>query len=234
MVCKPGQVEDVRYDSNRWSLLRKLRLEAINLMKPLIKRGFKPYVYGSLARGDVKKDSDIDIILLEPVNPVIIESIYMMDGFEICKKVIVQATPTYTPKLYIWFDIDGLKLVSMPLRSLKSREAEFYKFGGLVDYNGLISGCRVPGVDKRLILIKPTDYGHYGECIIGREGYVARLLGISEAIVKERVMILSRRDEFGRTGVFLEYSLEPEVDTLEAIHNLKKINKHFRRALEQN
>ena len=200
-------------------------------MSFLYKKGFSPYVYGSLARGDVDENSDIDIIVLLPVNPTLIVSLYQWEGIEIIKKVIVQATPSYTPKLYLWFDVKGKEVVSMPLSKLRSREMEFYKFGGLLSFGKVSSDNRVLGVDKRLMLIKPTEEGHIGECIIGREGYVASLLDISESIVKERVNVLLRRNKYGRTGVFLEY--EVDRDITDAITSLMRENKFFRRMMNK-
>ena len=226
-ICKEGSVENIIYTVDRFSLLRRLRDDAVRLMVPLVENGLKPYTYGSLARGDVDRDSDIDIVILNPINPAVVESMFQIYSLGIFKKVIVQATPTYTPKLYLWFDVEGKRVVSFPLARLRPRELEFYRFGGILDFEGVKSDARVPGVDKRLMLIIPTDDGHRGECIIGREGYVSRLLGVSESLVRERVSVLSRRELHGRTGVFIEY--EVEGDVLEAIRFLSKQNKFFRR-----
>ena len=43
------------------------------------------------------------------------------------------------------------------------------------------------GVDKRLMLIEPTEKGHVESSIIGKEEYVAKLLGISAETVLDRV-----------------------------------------------
>ena len=53
---------EVVYDEKRWRLLRDLRKKALKLMKPLADHGLNPIVYGSLARGDVREDSDIDTV----------------------------------------------------------------------------------------------------------------------------------------------------------------------------
>ena len=42
----------------------------------------------------------------------------------------------------------------------------------------------MPGVDKRLILIRPTEDGHIEEDITGRESQVSKLLNISIDIVR--------------------------------------------------
>lgn len=226
-LCQSGDVETVIYSKYRFSLLNAFRKRAVEIMLPLYDNGLNPFLYGSLARGDVSKGSDIDIVLLQNINPVIVEELFNKYGYIIFKKVIVQATPTYIPKIYLWFDSEGKEVVSLPLGLLKSRELEFYKFGGLLSYVDLAEGKRVLGVDKRLMLIRPVKDGHLGECIIGREGYVASLLNVSEALVKERVSVLSKREKHGRTGVFIEHVVEG--DTLEAIKNLSRDNKFFRK-----
>ena len=62
---------------------------------------------------------------------------------------------------------------------------------------------RVPGVDKRLILIRPNEKGHIEEEITGRKAEVSKLLKVSIDIVRERSQVLTRRDKIGRTGVYL-------------------------------
>jgi len=59
----------VIYDEEHWNLLKMKREVALRFMSRLFSFGVKSYVYGSVARGDVRKASDIDIIVLEPVLP---------------------------------------------------------------------------------------------------------------------------------------------------------------------
>ncbi len=61
----------------------------------------------------------------------------------------------------------------------------------------------VPGCTKKLLLIEPIPEGHFESPVVGRESEVARLLGVSVAIVVERVRVLTRRDIVGRTGMYL-------------------------------
>ena len=77
------------------------------------------------------------------------------------------------------------------------------------------------GVDKRLILIEPTKEGHIESPVIGNEIITARKVGVSKKIVQERLKVLIRRDEVGRTGVYLKRQLAPD-DTFEAL--LKRIS----------
>jgi predicted nucleotidyltransferase len=71
-------------------------------------------------------------------------------------------------------------------------------------------------VDKRLFLIEPIQEGHIETPVIGNEIVVAKKVGVSLKIVKERVKILMRRDEVGRTGVYLKRQLAPE-ETFESV-----------------
>jgi predicted nucleotidyltransferase len=96
---------------------------------------------------------------------------------------------------------------SFPLVSLLPAEREFYNFAGSINLKQLESELRVPGVDKRLMLIQPTSLGHVESTIAGREGEVARLLSVDPRIVEERVRILERRRTVGRTGVYMKHLL---------------------------
>jgi len=96
----------------------------------------------------------------------------------------------------------------------------------------LKSDLRVAGVDKRLMLIEPTLMGHVESTIVGHEEIVAHLLGISLETVLDRVHALVRRNEVGRTGVFIERELSPD-ETFEMV--LKKLadqNPAVRRRLK--
>ena len=83
-------------------------------------------------------------------------------------------------------------------------EREFYRFGGETNLAQLKANLRVPGVDKRLMLIEPTEKGHNEANVIGREEAAAKILGISAETVLDRVHALTRRDSVGRTGVFVK------------------------------
>ena len=71
MSRRPEIMHDERavvYDSEHWELLETLRTRAASVMERLQSIGLDPYVYGSVARGDVTKNSDIDIIIPEPLS----------------------------------------------------------------------------------------------------------------------------------------------------------------------
>ncbi|RLG82597.1 MAG: DNA polymerase subunit beta [Thermoprotei archaeon] len=227
------EYKEIIYSKEHWELLRKLRKEAIALLEILYKHGIKAIVHGSIARGDVWKGSDIDVFIPFYVPSYKIEYILELHGYTIKNKYIVVATPSSTPKAYIILDDLEKRTVSFPLAKLQPRELEFYAFGGQLDLEGLKKDLRVPGVDKRLVLIEPTKHGHKESPVIGREEEVARILGISIDTVKERVRVLSRRDEIGRTGVFVKYELDPSESFETALSNIAKKNPWIRRVLAE-
>ncbi|BEP17036.1 nucleotidyltransferase domain-containing protein [Pyrofollis japonicus] len=232
-VEKRPEYRIVVYDDKHWALLRRLRKEAIHIMNALVEAGLWPIVHGSVARGDVHESSDIDIFVPVTVPSYRIEFALERKGIRISHKVIVQATPTSTPKAYLVLDVEERKVVSFPLAKLSKTEYEFYYFGGALDYQGLIQDKRVPGVDKRLVLIEPIQEGHRESSIIGREAEVAKLLGISLETVIERIRVLTRRDKLGRTGVFVKVELEPWDSIEEAVQSIARENPLFRRALRE-
>ena len=107
-------------------------------------------------------------------------------------------------------------MVSFPLFRMMSRERDFYRWGGMVDLQDVLSERRRPGVDKRLILIEPTEAGHTEQGVIGYEWYAAKVLGVGHGIAQERVRVLKRRDAVGRTGVYRTYDL-PDDETFEEV-----------------
>jgi len=222
---------EVYYEPWRWRLLEEKRGLALAVMRALAGSFGEVITHGSIARGDVDRDSDVDIVIVNPPNPSLVELALERGGFRVKWREIVQATPSYTPKVYLYLDYEGLLVVSYPLARLKPREREFYKWGGEVGLQELLQGVRVPGVDKRLMLIEPTSYGHRESPVTGREGVVARILGISPETVAERVRVLTRRREHGRTGVFLKVELSPEESVEEAIDRVARENPLFRRAI---
>ncbi|MCX6648996.1 MAG: nucleotidyltransferase domain-containing protein [Candidatus Bathyarchaeota archaeon] len=209
---------EVAYDEGRWGLLRSLRGEASVLMRPLAAVHIECLAYGSMARGDVKPTSDVDIFLPSPPAPELIEAALERAGIHASEREIVQATPGYAAKGYIY--TGERRGYSFPLVRLLPAERDFYGFAGSVTIPQLEAGTRVPGVDKRLMLIEPTPNGHVESPIAGREGQVARLLGVDTRIVTERVRTLERRRSVGRTGVFLKHTLEPGEGFGEALHRL--------------
>ncbi len=194
---------EVIYEKSRWELLRKLRGRAREIAKEI---PFRAYLHGSVARGDVTKNSDVDIVILDVIPSYIIES-----AINYHSRRIVQATPNSVIKAV--YEVDEKTNIIFPLTKMRWHELEFYDFGGKVDVS---SDERVKGVDKKLLFIDPTPHGHMEWSIIGREDEVARILGIHSEVVRERVRVLTRRDRIGRTGVYLNV-IVPENKSVEEI-----------------
>ena len=209
---------EVVYSKSHWRLLDELRSQAMRIMKSLEKSHIFSVVHGSVARGDVTPKSDIDVFIPQVLSSFIIETALARAGIPINRRVLVQATPTYSLKGCI--EIDEQKTVSFPLSRMRKTEREFYMFGGEATLGMLREGIRTLGVDKRLMLIEPTSVGHVEGTIIGREEQVAKTLGISVETVLDRVRVLTRRDKIGRTGLFIERELLPD-ETFESV--LKKL-----------
>ena len=221
----------ITYTEKELEILQTKRDQAKRIMNILKKSGLNSILHGSLARGDVHEKSDIDIALLNPVPSYMVEIALEKLGEKIFERRIVQATPASTPKGYIILDPEELMVVSFPLSKLQTREQEFYKFGGLITLEDLEKDRRVPGVNKRLELIVPVDLGYKISSIIGRESEVASLLDISIETVMERIRVLSRRDEVGRTGVYINKILEPGESFEQKLKGIMERNPAVRRTL---
>jgi predicted nucleotidyltransferase len=220
---------EVRYDEERWKLLEKIRSEAYWMIRPLTAHNIQTLAYGSVARGDVSEGSDIDIFIPRPPSPIIVEAILERSGIASTEREIVQATPSYAAKGYIY--IGERRSYSFSLVDLRSVEIEFYGFAGSVDASQIEECIRVPGVDKKLMLIVPTESGHLESPVTGREGEVAGILGINVAVVLDRVRTLTRREEIGRTGVFLSRNLAPDEGFGEVFQELSRQRPAIRRRL---
>ena len=187
-------------------------------------------VHGSIARGDVSETSDIDLFLHDPPSSFVIETALERSGFQVYQRTIIQATPLYALKGYIL--LDSQTSLSFPLVKLRPVEKDFYRFGGEASLSVIKEEKRVPGVDKRLMLIEPTTEGHVESSVASREEDVARLLGISLNTVLDRVSALLRRDDVGRTGVFIEKELAPDETFEQAMKKLADQNPAVRRRIK--
>ncbi len=230
-VDRRGEYKEVVYDEKQWLLIREKRAKAKPLLEELSKRGIEAFIHGSVARGDVSPQSDVDIIIPEYKPSYIIELVLDNLGYKAYSREIIQATPFHTPKLYYILDPREELVVSVPLAKLLSRELEFYKWGGMIGLRELEEEKRVAGVNKKLKLIIPTPTGHIEIPVIGREAEVASILGISIETVNERVRVLTRRDEIGRTGVFLKISLREDEVPESVLRDIASKNPMLRRVL---
>ncbi|MFX1559959.1 MAG: nucleotidyltransferase domain-containing protein [Promethearchaeota archaeon] len=230
MAKKPEvlhEPREIHYSPDHWNHLQTLRNSALETIEKLESIGVKPFVYGSVARGDISKSSDIDIIVLRPVSSYRIELV--LGPF--LKRKLVQATPSMVLKGHI--HLPENTVVTFPLFKLMSREEEFYRWGGLVDSTGLKDKVRVAGVDKRLILIEPTSSGHIEQGVMGREQEVSRKLNVSIGIAKERVRVLTRRDSVGRTGVYLTRTLDDDENFEAVAKSLQDSDPALRRTIQR-
>jgi len=230
MTKRPEILHDSRevsYDTARWNTLRRLRMRTLEVMHQIETIGVTPLVHGSVARGDVSDSSDIDIIIPQPVSSYRLELVL---GTSLHRE-LVQATPSMVLKGHI--HLEGDVVVSFPMFKLMSREEEFYRWGGALDSNALRAELRTPGVDKRLILIEPTDNGHIESGVIGHEHNVAKKLGVSIDIARERVRVLTRREAVGRTGVYQTHELRDEESFEEVTKRLHDSDPALRRTIER-
>lgn len=233
MAKKPErrlEYREVVYDVERWNLLEESRQKSERIMEALEVFHLESIVHGSIARGDVNSKSDIDIFIHHQTSSFLVEIALEKAGIPVNRRLVVQATPTYAMKAYI--EIDENASVSFPLMKMRKVEREFYKFGGEVSLENLREGLRVCGVDKRLMLIEPTEKGHRESTIVGCEDQVAKLLEISVETVLDRVHALLRRDEVGRTGVFVEKELSSGETFEMALKRLADQNPAVRRRLK--
>ncbi len=229
-----GFVREVHYDKKRWNILMEKRRKTLKILTDLKSCGvILAFAHGSIARGDVDENSDVDIALLEPYPSGIIRYCLEKNGYNIYSISIVQATPRHTPKIYIYLNALEELCISNPLTHLDPIEIEYYRFSGMASLDDIAANIRVVGVDKRLIFIEPTDFGHREFPVIGNEGYVAKRLGISLNTVMDRVEALSKRVEEGHTGLFIKIILS-DFEQLEfTIERLCVENSLFRRKVER-
>ncbi len=234
MAVKPtkhADYKEVTYTSARWQLLNELRSKAEEIMAALEAFHLVSIVHGSIARGDVKRGSDVDVFIPEVQNSFLVETSLEKANVPINSRLIVQATPNYAMKAHI--EVNAQITVSFPLMQMRRVEREFYRFGGETNLNQLKAGVRVSGVDKRLMLIEPTDKGHVESSIIGREEFAAKILGISAETVLDRVHTLLKRDTVGRTGVFVKKELAPDETFELALKKLSDLNPAVRRRMKK-
>ena|SRR3972149_1179748 len=227
---KRDEYKEVIYSSAHWALLRELREKAMRIMTALEAFRLRTLVHGSIARGDVNKKSDVDVFITESPSSFLVETALEKAGMPVSGRLLVQATPNYAMKAHI--ELDAQASVSFPLMRMRRVEREFYKFGGEVTLHQLKTSIRVAGVDKRLMLIEPTEKGHVESSVIDREEGAAMRLGVSAETVLDRVHALLKRDEVGRTGVFIKKELAPDETFEMALKKLAELNPAVRRRMK--
>ena len=234
MAVKPSKnsnYTEVTYTAERWKQLSGYREKAIEIISALENFHLSAVTHGSIARGDVTKKSDIDIFIPETQNSFLVETALEKACIPINNRLIVQATPNYAMKAHI--EVNEQTTISFPLMQMRRVEREFYRFGGEVNLNKLKAGTRVPGVDKRLILIEPSEKGHTESSIIGREEFAAKVLNISAETVSDRVHALIKRDSVCRTGVFVKKELAQDETFELALKKISENNPAVRRRMKK-
>jgi predicted nucleotidyltransferase len=226
--CRSDAYQEIVYDTQHWQTFQGLREKAVFLMSALERFHLSAVVHGSVARGDVKADSDVDVFITGGVqNSFLVETALEQAGISVNSRFVVQATPLYAMKAHI--EVDNVTCVSFPLMPMRRVEREFYMFGGEVSLVQLKAGLRVGGVDKQLMLIEPNAEGHVKSSIVDKEAVVAKFLGVSVETVLDRVRALTKRDLVGRTGVFLKKELMPQETFELALKRLSDFNPAVRR-----
>ncbi len=228
---RAADIVEIVYDEERWRFFKELRTRALELMEVMVKQGFDPIVYGSVARGDVGKDSDVDVFVPHVVPSYKIELALREAKLEPMNREIVMATPWQLPKAHIYIEED--RLVTFPLVKPKRLEVEFYYFGGAASSEQVKRAVRVPGVDKRLMLIEPTPRGHIESPVMGKEAEAAKRVGVGLDIVRERVQVLTRRGDVGRTGIFIQRALMPNESFEEVFKRLVQSHSEMKVRLKE-
>lgn len=226
---KHAEFREVVYRSAHWVLLEELRKKAAQVITALESFRLNGLTHGSIARGDVNQRSDIDVFISEPQSSFLVETALERAGLSVNSRLLIQATPNYAMKAYIELGM-GVN-VSFPLMQMRRVDREFYKFSGEVNLAQLKTSVRVSGVDKRLMLIEPTVKGHAETSVINREETVAKRLNISVETILDRVHALMKRDDVGRTGVFIKRELCPNETFELALKKLADENPAVRRRM---
>jgi hypothetical protein len=226
---KQSELKEITYTPAHWNLLKEYREKAAKMLTALERTHIRPIIHGSIARGDVTPKSDIDIFIPEPPSSFLVETALEKAGLTFNSRYVVQATPNYAMKAHI--EIDEKTTVTFPLMCMRKVEREFYKFGGEMDLNSLQHDLRVVGVDKRLMLIEPSVKGHLESSILGREEQTAKVLHVSAETVLDRVRALMKRDEVGRTGVFIKKELTVDETFELTLKKIANVNPAVRRRI---
>ncbi|HUV83035.1 MAG TPA: nucleotidyltransferase domain-containing protein [archaeon] len=223
-----GDYNNVIYEKEQWEILESLRKKAAIVMSALKDAGFHSLIHGSVARGDVSKTSDIDIFI-----PMVVQSFKLeltLDNLDIVGRKLIQATPSGLIKGHIYLPCNTM--VTFPLVQPTNRELDFYAFGGQLGLDNLedFLNNRVPGVDKRLMLIEPMPDGHLESPLSDMSpGVVARKIGVGQDIIDERIRVLKRRAQVGITGVYIDRPLFSDEGFEEVLEEIKATDSFVRR-----
>lgn len=221
----------VVYTKERWELLKSLRMDAIKLIKCLELNGITSFAYGSVARGDVDKDSDVEVFIPYQVASHQVETALLSCGFRIVRRVLTQATPSYVVKAYVY--VNESTSVSFPLIKMKVEEEAFYDLAGKVYADDIIEGIRRPGINKDLLAIIPIKEGHIEFPVRDRIEEVAKMIGVKPETLRSRVRILLRRREVGKTGVYRNIEIDGNVSFEEILERMVSENPILRKRIRE-
>lgn len=221
----------VVYDEKHWELLKQKRRMGVVLLEFLARYGIEAFIFGSVARGDVHRYSDVEVVIPNNFHLNRLEVI-LHQKYTIYEKVVTMATPSTSIK--VGYVVGDNICIVVPITPLTQLEWEFYDFGGRISLpHARNYRFRVPGVNKKFCLVIPMKEGHREVSVSGRESEVAKFLGVSIDIVLERKKYLSRRDEKGRSGLYLNEVLNPEEDVIGFIKKLVDRDPVIRRNLRE-
>jgi predicted nucleotidyltransferase len=224
--------QECQYSPEHWDLFQNLRSTAYAALKAL--QTFSPLIHGSIARGDISKTSDIDIIIPYQISEFQITG--NLSDYEPVERWIVQATPLAAIKGVIIFSVAPELSVTFPLVPFYPRENEFYTFGGVLGYQDLTHDImkRVPGINKQLFFIDPTEKGHREYRVTSENAsIIAKNLNISIDTIYERIRVLERRDKVGRTGIFKKRLLSPSEAFGEVLREISASDPASRRRIKR-
>ncbi|OLS20481.1 MAG: hypothetical protein HeimC3_40300 [Candidatus Heimdallarchaeota archaeon LC_3] len=192
-------------------------------------RQFHPFCYGSIARGDIELSSDSDII----IDPTPSYKYELLLKEKWLSRTIIQATPNHGPKTV--YEFPNKMHLTVPFTNLSQRESEFLNFGGKLSLPKFQNGEFSSGINKRLMLVESQDKKGFTFKYIAIKSMpihlVARKVNVGVGIILERIRVLSKRDEIGRTGLFIKHILNPGDQPEGVLRELASKNSELRKAL---
>ena len=190
---------------------------------------FHPYCYGSIARGDITLTSDSDII----IDPTPSYKYELKLDIASIPRSLVQATPNSSPKVV--YQITDKITLSVPFSRLSQREIEFINFGGKLDIHRFENNEFSPGINKQLMLVQvndPKGYTFKYSSVLSQPIHlVARKVNCGVDIIMERIRVLKRRDEIGRTGLYINRELAPDEQPEEVIKKMSQTKPGLRKVM---
>ena len=153
------------------------------------------------------------------------------------KRKIVQGTPNQTPKMEYQLGVNTNIHLSVPFVQLSNRENDFISFAGKLSLTKFQNGEYANCVNKKLLLVEPMDnkgYNyHYTSIRDLPYNDIAKKINVGVDIILERIRVLSRRDDIGRTGLYIDYELNPSEEPEKVLKELASQRQELRRLLQK-